>query len=185
MPIEALLTWPSPKEAVAEAAAIAPEPYASLAARNPGDMGVLVAMLMNEVRLAPGQALYVPPRVPHAYLSGTGVELMAGSDNVLRAGLTPKHVDVPELLAVAAFEADPAVRRRARAPRRRGRLRDARAGVPAVTARRRARARPAGGRARPAPVHGGPRTAAPGRARDRARPGRGGLRRSRRAARSS
>ncbi len=105
--IEALLTWPSPKEAVAEAAAIAPEPYASLAARNPGDMGVLVAMLMNEVRLTPGQALYVPPRVPHAYLSGAGVELMAGSDNVLRAGLTPKHVDVPELLAVAAFEATP------------------------------------------------------------------------------
>jgi mannose-6-phosphate isomerase len=67
-------------------------------------MGVLVAMLMNEVRLSPGQALYVPPRQPHAYLSGTGVELMAGSDNVLRAGLTPKHVDVPELLRVASFE---------------------------------------------------------------------------------
>jgi mannose-6-phosphate isomerase len=67
-------------------------------------MGVLVAMLLNEVRLRPGQALYVPPRRPHAYLSGTGVELMAGSDNVLRAGLTPKHVDVPELLSVASFE---------------------------------------------------------------------------------
>ena len=70
-------------------------------------MGVIVAMLMNEVHLTPGQALYVPPRVPHAYLSGTGVELLAGSDNVLRAGLTPKHVDVPELLAVASFEPGP------------------------------------------------------------------------------
>jgi mannose-6-phosphate isomerase len=102
--VRALLTWPSPEKAVAEAAAVAPEPYASLAARHSGDMGVVVAMLMNEVRLAPGQALYVPPRVPHTYLGGTGVELMAASDNTLRAGLTPKHVDVPELLAVASFE---------------------------------------------------------------------------------
>jgi mannose-6-phosphate isomerase len=105
--VEALLTWPSPKDVVAEAGAVAPEPYASLAARNPGDMGVIVAMLLNEVRLRPGQALYVPPGRPHAYLSGTGVELMAGSDNVLRAGLTPKHVDVPELLSVASFEPSP------------------------------------------------------------------------------
>jgi mannose-6-phosphate isomerase len=105
--VGALLTWPSPKEVVAEAGAVAPEPYASLAARNPGDMGAIVAMLLNEVRLVPGQALYVPPRRPHAYLSGTGVELMAGSDNVLRAGLTPKHVDVPELLSVASFEPSP------------------------------------------------------------------------------
>jgi mannose-6-phosphate isomerase len=105
--VEALLTWPSPKDVVEEAGAVAPEPYASLAARYPGDMGVLVAMLLNEVRLRPGQALYVPPRRPHAYLSGSGVELMAGSDNVLRAGLTPKHVDVPELLSVASFEPGP------------------------------------------------------------------------------
>ncbi len=108
--VEALLTWPSPDEAVAEAVAVAPEPYPMLAERYPGDMGVVVAMLMHEVRLAPGQAMYVPPRVPHAYLSGTAVELMAGSDNVLRAGLTSKHVDVPELLSVASFEpAEPAV----------------------------------------------------------------------------
>jgi mannose-6-phosphate isomerase len=105
--VETLLTWPSPKDVVAEAAAFAPEPYASLAARHPADMGVLVAMLMSEVRLRPGQALYVPPRRPHAYLGGTGVELMAGSDNVLRAGLTPKRVDVPELLSVASFEPGP------------------------------------------------------------------------------
>jgi mannose-6-phosphate isomerase len=99
-----LLTWPSPKEVVASVAEVAPEPYPSLASKHPGDMGVIVAMLLNEVRLLPGQALYVPPRRPHAYLSGTGVELMAGSDNVLRAGLTPKHMDVPELLSVVSFE---------------------------------------------------------------------------------
>jgi mannose-6-phosphate isomerase len=105
--VETLLTWPSPKDVVREVGAASPEPYASLAARHPGDMGVVVAMLMNEVRLVPGQALYVRPRLPHAYLSGTGVELMAASDNVLRAGLTPKHVDVPELLSVVSFEPDP------------------------------------------------------------------------------
>ncbi|GAA4632066.1 mannose-6-phosphate isomerase, class I [Actinoallomurus vinaceus] len=102
--VKTLLTWPSPDEVVPEAAAVAGEPYASLAERYPADMGVILAMLMNEVRLAPGQAMYVPPRVPHAYLDGTAVELMAGSDNVLRAGLTPKHVDVPELLNIASFE---------------------------------------------------------------------------------
>lgn len=105
--VRALLTWPEPERAVAEAAAVAPEPYASLAERYPGDMGVLVAMLLNHVRLAPGQALYVPPRVPHCYLGGTGIELMAASDNVLRAGLTAKRVDVPGLLAVASFEPAP------------------------------------------------------------------------------
>jgi mannose-6-phosphate isomerase len=103
--VERILTWPSPKEVVTEVTA---EPYASLATRHPGDMGVIVAMLLNEVRLLPGQALYVPPRRPHAYLSGTGIELMAGSDNVLRAGLTPKHVDVPELLSVTSFDPSPA-----------------------------------------------------------------------------
>lgn len=103
--VRALLTWPEPEKAVAEAATA--EPYASLAARHPGDMGVVVAMLMNQVRLAPGQALFIPPRVPHTYLSGTGVELMAASDNTLRAGLTAKRVDVPELLAVASFEPAP------------------------------------------------------------------------------
>lgn len=108
--VEALLTWPSPDEAAADAVAVAPGPYPMLAERYPGDMGVVVAMLMHEVRLAPGQAMYVPPRVPHAYLSGTAVELMAGSDNVLRAGLTSKHVDVPEVLSVASFEpGEPAV----------------------------------------------------------------------------
>ncbi|GAA4614446.1 mannose-6-phosphate isomerase, class I [Actinoallomurus liliacearum] len=102
--VRTVLTWPDADRVVPEAVAVAGEPYASLAERYPGDTGVILAMLLNEVRLAPGQAMYVPPRVPHAYLSGTAVELMAGSDNVLRAGLTPKHVDVPELLNVASFD---------------------------------------------------------------------------------
>jgi mannose-6-phosphate isomerase len=79
-----------------------------LSERYPGDAGVLAAMLLNRVTLAPGQALYQGSRILHAYLSGVGVELMANSDNVLRGGLTPKHVDVPELLRVLDFEPAPA-----------------------------------------------------------------------------
>ncbi|MEU2355224.1 mannose-6-phosphate isomerase, class I [Streptomyces misionensis] len=85
-------------------------PYAQLAHHYPGDPGVLAAMLLNHVRLQPGEALFLGAGVPHAYLSGLGVEIMANSDNVLRCGLTPKHVDVPELLRVVRFEAsDPGV----------------------------------------------------------------------------
>lgn len=73
----------------------------AIAAQYPGDPGVVVAMLMNHVRLAPGEALYTPPGRVHAYLSGFGVEAMAASDNVLRGGLTSKRIDVPEFLAVA------------------------------------------------------------------------------------
>jgi mannose-6-phosphate isomerase len=62
-------------------------------------------MLLNHVRLQPGEALYLGAGVPHAYLEGLGVEIMANSDNVLRCGLTPKHVDVPELLRIVRFEA--------------------------------------------------------------------------------
>lgn len=76
------------------------ETIAQLAAAHPGDGGVLVALLLNRVRLAPGEALYLPAGRPHAYLHGTGVEIMASSDNVLRGGLTDKHVDVDELLRV-------------------------------------------------------------------------------------
>ncbi|QIK08465.1 mannose-6-phosphate isomerase, class I [Streptomyces sp. ID38640] len=79
--------------------------YAVLAHHYPGDPGVLAAMLLNHVRLQPGEALFLGAGIPHAYLSGLGVELMANSDNVLRCGLTPKHVDVPELLKVVRFEA--------------------------------------------------------------------------------
>jgi mannose-6-phosphate isomerase len=79
--------------------------YAGIAAHHPGDPGVLAAMLLNRVRLQPGEALYLDAGVPHAYLAGLGVEIMANSDNVLRCGLTSKHVDVPELLRVVRFEA--------------------------------------------------------------------------------
>ncbi|MFH0244098.1 mannose-6-phosphate isomerase, class I [Streptomyces sp. HK10] len=78
--------------------------YAGIAGHYPGDPGVLAATLLNVVRLEPGEALYLGAGVPHAYLGGLGVELMANSDNVLRCGLTPKHVDVPELLRVVRFE---------------------------------------------------------------------------------
>ncbi|MET9294966.1 mannose-6-phosphate isomerase, class I [Streptomyces sp. NPDC003077] len=78
---------------------------AAIAEHYPGDPGVIAALLLNHVRLAPGEALFLGAGIPHAYLSGLGVELMANSDNVLRCGLTPKHVDVPELLRVVRFQA--------------------------------------------------------------------------------
>ncbi len=71
-----------------------------IAAAHPGDPGIVVALLLNHLRLAPGEALYIPAGVLHAYLAGTAVELMASSDNVLRGGLTTKHVDVAELMSV-------------------------------------------------------------------------------------
>ncbi|BDH03470.1 mannose-6-phosphate isomerase, class I [Streptomyces seoulensis] len=87
-------------------------PYADMAHHYPGDPGVIAAMLLNHVRLQPGEALFLGAGIPHAYLDGLGVEIMANSDNVLRCGLTPKHVDVPELLRVVRFEAgDPGVLR--------------------------------------------------------------------------
>ncbi|MFJ4847499.1 MULTISPECIES: mannose-6-phosphate isomerase, class I [unclassified Streptomyces] len=86
--------------------------YAAIARTYPGDPGVIAAMLLNHIRLQPGEALFLGAGIPHAYLSGLGVEIMANSDNVLRCGLTPKHVDVPELLRIVRFEsADPGVLR--------------------------------------------------------------------------
>lgn len=87
-------------------------PYAQIAHHYPGDPGVIAAMLLNYVQLQPGEALFLGAGVPHAYLGGLGVEIMANSDNVLRCGLTPKHVDVPELLRIVRFEAtDPGILR--------------------------------------------------------------------------
>ena len=74
-----------------------------LAAHYPDDPGVLAGLLMNRVALAPQQAVFLPAGNLHAYLRGGGVEIMANSDNVMRGGLTPKHVDVDELLAVLDF----------------------------------------------------------------------------------
>ena len=78
-----------------------------LHALYPRDVGIVGALLLNLVTLQPGEALYLDAGNLHAYLEGTGVELMANSDNVLRGGLTPKHVDVPELLSVLNFTDGP------------------------------------------------------------------------------
>ena len=77
----------------------------SLMERHPGDMGALAPLYLNLVTLAPGQAVFLPSGELHAYLEGTALEIMANSDNVLRGGLTPKHVDLQELLATLVFDA--------------------------------------------------------------------------------
>jgi mannose-6-phosphate isomerase len=74
-----------------------------LGERYPGDAGVLAALLLNRITLAPGEGLYLPAGNLHTYLRGFALEVMANSDNVLRGGLTPKHVDVAELLRVLDF----------------------------------------------------------------------------------
>jgi mannose-6-phosphate isomerase len=78
-----------------------------LAARHPGDPGVVCALLLAHVRLEPGQALFVPPGCLHAYLQGFAIEVMGSSDNVVRGGLTDKHVDVGDLLDVTDVECRP------------------------------------------------------------------------------
>ena len=76
----------------------------NLAEDYPDDIGVLSPILLNLICLEPGQALFLGAGELHAYLAGLGIELMANSDNVLRGGLTPKHVDVAELLRVLQFK---------------------------------------------------------------------------------
>ncbi|MDP2291683.1 MAG: mannose-6-phosphate isomerase, class I [Actinomycetota bacterium] len=78
----------------------------------PGDPSVVVTLLLNRVMLQPGEAVFLGPGNLHAYLRGLGVEIMGASDNVVRGGLTSKHIDVDELLAVLSFEPlpDPVVR---------------------------------------------------------------------------
>lgn len=78
-----------------------------IARLHPGDPGIVCALLLNLVRLEPGQAVYLGAGNLHAYLEGVGVEIMASSDNVLRGGLTKKHVDVEELLRVVDFSDGP------------------------------------------------------------------------------
>jgi mannose-6-phosphate isomerase len=107
--LAAVLRWPDPEgliDAVAAAcAALDAGPYAAVcaavvreAANHPGDPGLVAMLLMRHVLLAPGQAVFLPAGGLHTYLRGTGIEVLANSDNVIRAGLTGKHVDVPELL---------------------------------------------------------------------------------------
>nr|WP_213011389.1 mannose-6-phosphate isomerase, class I [Actinoplanes toevensis] len=113
--VKALLSWPDEDRAglIEAVVAAGTSPLATeLATFYPGDPGVLVALLLNHVHLQPGEAIWMPAGNLHAYLRGAGVELMAASDNVLRGGLTPKRVDVPELLQVLRFEVldDPILR---------------------------------------------------------------------------
>jgi mannose-6-phosphate isomerase len=116
--LAAILTWPAPGDLVSAvvpacaALASARGPYAAACAaavraagEHPGDLGAVAMLLMRHAVLPPGQAVFMPAGGLHAYLHGTGVEILANSDNVVRAGLTGKHVDVPELLALL----DPAV----------------------------------------------------------------------------
>jgi mannose-6-phosphate isomerase len=72
----------------------------------PGDIGIVAPLVLNVFCLEPGEATFQPAGVLHAYLEGTGAELMANSDNVLRGGMTGKHIDVDELLAVGVFESE-------------------------------------------------------------------------------
>lgn len=81
-----------------------------LAEAYPGDPGAVTSLLLNPVTLEPGEAMFVPAGGVHAYLQGLAVEVMANSDNVLRAGLTTKHVDVPELLVNVDYIAAPPIR---------------------------------------------------------------------------
>lgn len=75
-----------------------------IGARYPSDIGILSPLLLNLVLLKPGEAMYIPAGVLHAYLDGCGIELMANSDNVLRGGLTGKFIDVPELLRTLCYD---------------------------------------------------------------------------------
>lgn len=108
-----LALGPMPRrKAVAEAASQAEKGndealgwITSLARRYPADIGALAPALMNTVRLEPGQALFLAAGVPHSYLEGTAIEIMANSDNVVRGGLTSKHIDIPELFRVVRFDA--------------------------------------------------------------------------------
>ncbi len=123
--LEHLLTLPAADAAalvapvVAACGALGPDRHADVRAmaaalgeRYPGDAGVVTALLLNLVHLKPGEALFLGAGNLHAYLGGTGVEIMANSDNVLRGGLTTKHIDIPTLLEVVdARPIEPVVQR--------------------------------------------------------------------------
>jgi mannose-6-phosphate isomerase len=121
-----ILRWPEPARLVSEVVAAcerlagAGGPYADacaaavrVAADHPRDIGVVALLLMRYAVLPPGQAVFMPAGGLHAYLRGTGIELLANSDNVVRSGLTSKHIDVPELLKLL----DPSVEVPVLAPR--------------------------------------------------------------------
>ena len=86
------------------------EPWATvaqIAEFYPDDSGLFSPLLLNVIELQPGEAMFLFAETPHAYLKGVALEVMANSDNVLRAGLTPKYIDIPELMANLKFEAKP------------------------------------------------------------------------------
>ena len=110
----AVLTHPVPDPMIAAVRSRARSdgplrPLFLIAEHFPDDIGLVVSLLLNYVRLDPGQAFYLGAGNVHCYLRGMGVEVMASSDNVLRCGVTSKHIDVPELLAITDFSelADP------------------------------------------------------------------------------
>ncbi|PFG57839.1 mannose-6-phosphate isomerase type 1 [Vibrio sp. ES.051] len=79
----------------------------ALEKQYPGDIGLFAPLLLNVITLQPGEAMFLDAETPHAYLQGTGLEIMANSDNVLRAGLTQKYMDVEELVACTRFDEKP------------------------------------------------------------------------------
>ena len=80
--------------------------FLKLSSQFPGDSGALMVYVLNLVALSPGQGVFLKPNEPHAYLTGDGVEIMAKSDNVVRAGLTPKFKDAPTLLGMMSYSPD-------------------------------------------------------------------------------
>lgn len=78
-----------------------------LNSQYPRDIGLFAPLILNVITLKPGEAMYLDAETPHAYLKGTGLEVMANSDNVLRAGLTPKYIDVSELVSCTVFKEKP------------------------------------------------------------------------------
>jgi len=93
-----------PSELLLKAAEI----VSTLARHHPTDPATVAAVLLNPMVIEAGEALYVPSGTLHAHILGIGVEVMASSDNVLRAGLTPKHVDIGETLSCLDFDMGPA-----------------------------------------------------------------------------
>jgi len=100
--IQEALAWAERQPGVARMAL--PRWLERLAQMYPGDIGVLSPLLLNLALLQPGDTMFLEAGVLHAYLEGTGIELMANSDNVIRGGLTPKHMDVDELLSILRFQ---------------------------------------------------------------------------------
>jgi mannose-6-phosphate isomerase len=113
MTMDQSLQGPMVSEAVGLAEMVADEEPAfhwmvELNREYPEDVGVLSPLLLNFIRLDPGEAIYIQAGELHTYLRGVGVELMANSDNVLRGGLTHKHIDVSELTKIVNFKIEPA-----------------------------------------------------------------------------